>query len=172
MVEGPDVQSLKDEDDQMRSYDFAPLYRSTVGFDQIANMMDRVLSNDGATPSYPPYNIEKTADDAYRISIAVAGFSDNDLSVEVREKSLIVSACKADETEEKTYLHRGIATRAFERRFHLADHVHVTGAAHADGMLHIDLERQMPEALKPRQIQIASDRAVLEKDVVEAKSVN
>lgn len=172
MVEGPDVQSLKDEDDQMRSYDFAPLYRSTVGFDQIANMMDRVLSNDGATPSYPPYNIEKTADDAYRISIAVAGFSDNDLSVEVREKSLIVSARKADETEEKTYLHRGIATRAFERRFHLADHVHVTGAAHADGMLHIDLERQMPEALKPRQIQIASDRAVLEKDVVEAKSVN
>ena len=91
MVEGPDVQSLKDEDDQMRSYDFAPLYRSTVGFDQIANMMDRVLSNDGATPSYPPYNIEKTADDAYRISIAVAGFSDSDLSVEVREKSLIVS---------------------------------------------------------------------------------
>jgi molecular chaperone IbpA len=172
MVEGPDVQSLKDEDDQMRSYDFAPLYRSTVGFDQIANMMDRVLSNDGATPSYPPYNIEKTADDAYRISIAVAGFSDNDLSVEVREKSLIVSARKADETEEKTYLHRGIATRAFERRFHLADHVHVTGAAHADGMLHIDLERQMPEALKPRQIQIASDRAVLDKDVVEAKSVN
>ncbi|KIN78605.1 Heat shock protein, Hsp20 family [Sulfitobacter mediterraneus KCTC 32188] len=172
MVEGPDVQSLKDEDDQMRSYDFAPLYRSTVGFDQIANMMDRVLSNDGATPSYPPYNIEKTADDAYRISIAVAGFSDNDLSVEMREKSLIVSARKADETEEKTYLHRGIATRAFERRFHLADHVHVTGAAHADGMLHIDLERQMPEALKPRQIQIASDRAVLDKDVVEAKSVN
>ncbi|MBM1310229.1 Hsp20 family protein [Sulfitobacter mediterraneus] len=156
----------------MRSYDFAPLYRSTVGFDQIANMMDRVLSNDGATPSYPPYNIEKTADDAYRISIAVAGFSDSDLSVEVREKSLIVSARKADETEEKTYLHRGIATRAFERRFHLADHVHVTGAAHADGMLHIDLERQMPEALKPRQIQIASDRAVLDKDVVEAKSVN
>lgn len=156
----------------MRSYDFAPLYRSTVGFDQIANMMDRVLSNDGATPSYPPYNIEKTADDAYRISIAVAGFSDNDLSVEVREKALIVSARKADETEEKTYLHRGIATRAFERRFHLADHVHVTGAAHADGMLHIDLERQMPEALKPRQIQIASDRAVLDKDVVEAKSVN
>ncbi|MBM1633181.1 Hsp20 family protein [Sulfitobacter mediterraneus] len=156
----------------MRSYDFAPLYRSTVGFDQIANMMDRVLSNDGATPSYPPYNIEKTADDAYRISIAVAGFSDSDLSVEVREKSLIVSARKADEDEEKTYLHRGIATRAFERRFHLADHVHVTGAAHADGMLHIDLERQMPEALKPRQIQIASDRAVLDKDVVEAKSVN
>ena len=156
----------------MRSFDFAPLYRSSVGFDQIANMMDRVLTNDGATPSYPPYNIEKLDDDAYRISIAVAGFSDADLSVEVREKALIVSARKTEEAEGRKYLHRGIATRAFERRFHLADHVHVTGAAHADGMLHIELERQVPEALKPRQIQIASDNKVIEKDVVDAKSVN
>jgi len=156
----------------MRTFDFAPLYRSSVGFDQIANMMDRVLSNDGATPTYPPYNIEKLEDDAYRISIAVAGFSDADLSVEVREKALIVSARKADEDEGKTYLHRGIATRAFERRFHLADHVQVTGAAHANGMLHIELERQVPEALKPRQIQIASDLKSIEKDVVDAKSVN
>lgn len=156
----------------MRNFDFAPLYRSTVGFDQIANMMDRVQSTDGATPSYPPYNIEKLEDDAYRISIAVAGFSDTDLSVEVREKSLIVSARKADEDEAKTYLHRGIATRAFERRFHLADHVQVTGAGHVDGMLHIELERQVPEALKPRQIRIASDRPVIDKDVVDAKSVN
>tara|TARA_R110002072_G_scaffold57052_19_gene147092 strand:+ start:6649 stop:7119 length:471 start_codon:yes stop_codon:yes gene_type:complete len=156
----------------MRSFDFAPLYRSSVGFDQIANMMDRVLTNDGATPSYPPYNIEKIDDDAYRISIAVAGFSDADLSVEVREKALIVSTKKTDEAEGRKYLHRGIATRAFERRFHLADHVHVTGAAHADGMLHIELERQVPEALKPRQIQIASDNKAIEKDVVDAKSVN
>ncbi|MGJ5619577.1 Hsp20 family protein [Sulfitobacter sp. MF3-043] len=156
----------------MRSFDFAPLYRSSVGFDQIANMMDRVLTNDGATPSYPPYNIEKLDDDAYRISIAVAGFSDADLSVEVREKALIVSARKTEEAEGRKYLHRGIATRAFERRFHLADHVHVTGAAHADGMLHIELERQVPEALKPRQIQIASDNKAIEKDVVDAKSVN
>jgi molecular chaperone IbpA len=156
----------------MRTFDFAPLYRSTVGFDQIANMMDRVLSNEGTIPSYPPYNIEKTADDAYRISIAVAGFSDADLSVEVREKALIVSARKADEDADKTFLHRGIATRAFERRFHLADHVQVTGAAHADGMLHIDLERQVPEALKPRQIQIASDNRAIEKDVVDAAAVN
>ena len=89
----------------MRTYDFAPLYRSSVGFDQIANMMDRVLTTDGATPSYPPYNIEKLSDDSYRISIAVAGFSDADLSVEVREKALIVSARKADEDAEKTYLH-------------------------------------------------------------------
>lgn len=156
----------------MRTFDFAPLYRSTVGFDQIANMMDRVLSSDGATPSYPPYNIEKLEDDAYRISIAVAGFSEADLSVEVRDKALIVSARKADEDESKTYLHRGIATRAFERRFQLADHVQVTGAAHEDGMLHIELERQVPEALKPRQIQIATDSRAIEKDVVDAKSVN
>ncbi len=156
----------------MRTFDFAPLYRSSVGFDQIANMMDRVLTSDTSTPSYPPYNIEKTDEDAYRITIAVAGFSDADLSVEVREKSLIVSARKADEDENKTYLHRGIATRAFERRFHLADHVQVTGAAHADGMLHIDLERQVPEALKPRQIQISGDVKAVTKDVVDAKAVN
>ncbi|MGB3244183.1 MAG: Hsp20 family protein [Sulfitobacter sp.] len=156
----------------MRTFDFAPLYRSSVGFDQIANLMDRVLTSESATPTYPPYNIEKTADDAYRITIAVAGFSDEDLSVEVREKSLIVSARKADEDEAKTYLHRGIATRAFERRFHLADHVQITGAAYANGMLHIDLERQVPEALKPRQIQIASDVKAVEKDVVDAKAVN
>ncbi|MEH6520387.1 Hsp20 family protein [Sulfitobacter sp.] len=156
----------------MRNFDFAPLYRSTVGFDQIANMMDRVLTTETSQPSYPPYNIEKLEDEAYRISIAVAGFSDADLNVEVREKSLIVSARKADEEVDKSYLHRGIATRAFERRFHLADHVVVTGAAHADGMLHIELERQVPDALKPRQIQIATQTPSIAKDVVDAKSVN
>jgi molecular chaperone IbpA len=156
----------------MRNFDFAPLYRSTVGFDQIANMMDRALTAEASQPSYPPYNIEKLEDDAYRISIAVAGFSETDLNVEVREKSLIVSAGKADQDEGKTYLHRGIATRAFERRFHLADHVVVTGAAHADGMLHIELERQVPDALKPRQIQIASDAARIAKDVTGTKPVN
>jgi molecular chaperone IbpA len=156
----------------MRNFDLAPLYRSTVGFDQIANMMDRVLTAETSQPTYPPYNIEKLEDDAYRISIAVAGFSEADLSVEVREKSLIVSARKADEDEGKTYLHRGIATRAFERRFHLADHVVVTGATHTDGMLHIEMERQVPDALKPRQIQIASEGGQIGKDVVDAKSVN
>ena len=156
----------------MRNFDFAPLYRSTVGFDQIANLMDRVLTAETAQPSYPPYNIEKLNDDAYRISIAVAGFSEADLSVEVREKSLIVSARKADEDEAKSYLHRGIGTRAFERRFHLADHVIVTGAGHTDGMLHIELERQVPDALKPRQIQIASTTQSIAKDVVDAMSIN
>lgn len=156
----------------MRNFDFAPLYRSSVGFDQIANLMDRVLTSDAAQPTYPPYNIEKLNDDSYRISIAVAGFSESDLGVEVREKSLIVSARKGEDSDEKTYLHRGIATRAFERRFHLADHVQVTGATHSDGMLHIDLERQVPEALKPRQIQIASQTKSIEKDVVDAQAVN
>ena len=155
----------------MRSYDFAPLYRATVGFDQIADLMDRVLTNDVSQPSYPPYNIEKTADDAYRISIAVAGFSDDDLSVEVKDGALIVAAKKVDEDEARTYLHRGIATRAFQRRFHLADHGRVVGASHVDGMLHIDLEREIPEALKPRRIEIAKADAV-EKDVVDAKAVN
>ncbi|MBW4709481.1 Hsp20 family protein [Roseobacter sp. YSTF-M11] len=155
----------------MRTYDFAPLYRATVGFDQIADLMDRVLTNEGAQPSYPPYNIEKLDGDAYRISIAVAGFSEADLSVEVRENALIVSAKKVDEDEGRSFLHRGIATRAFERRFHLADHVQVTGATHADGMLNIDLVREVPEALKPRQISIASTKQI-EKDVVDSKAVN
>jgi molecular chaperone IbpA len=159
------------EDNQMRNFDLAPLYRATVGFDQIAEMMDRVLSSDISQPTYPPYNIEKTADDAYRISIAVAGFSDADLSVEVKEGALIILARKAEDDADKTYLHRGIATRAFERKFQLADHVRVSGAAHADGMLHIDLVREVPEALKPRQIKIAS-RDSVEKDVVDAKAIN
>lgn len=154
----------------MRTYDFAPLYRATVGFDQIADLMDRVLATETNANTYPPYNIEKTDEDAYRISIAVAGFSDADLNVEVKDKNLIVSAQKAED-EDKTYLHRGIATRAFERRFHLADHVIITGASHVDGMLHIDLVKEVPEALKPRRIQIAGQKAIAT-DVVDAKAVN
>ena len=138
----------------MRAYDFTPLHRATVGFDRVADIMDRVMSSEVTNSTYPPYNIEKTGDDSYRISVAVAGFSEADLTVEQRENSLIVSAKKADEGEDKTYLHRGIATRAFEKRFQLADHVRVTAANHVDGMLHIDLVREVPEALKPRQIQI------------------
>lgn len=153
----------------MRNFDLAPLYRATVGFDQIADMMDRVFTSDVGKQSYPPYNIEKTAEDAWRITIAVAGFSDDELSVEVRESALIITARKAPEKAARSYLHRGIATRAFERRFHLADHVRVTGAAHADGMLHIELTREVPEALKPRQIKIASDVPVAAK-VVEGKA--
>jgi len=144
----------------MRGFDLAPLYRASVGFDQIADLMDRVLTNDVAQPTYPPYNIEKTDEDGWRISIAVAGFSEADLNVEVRENSLVVSAKKAEDKGEHTYLHRGIATRAFERRFHLADHVRVSGASHLNGMLNIDLVREVPEALKPRQIEIATSNTV------------
>lgn len=139
----------------MRNFDLTPLYRASVGFDRLADVMDRAMTADVATTTYPPYNIEKTGEDAYRISIAVAGFAADDLSVEMRDGSVIVSARKADEEAGRTFLHRGIATRAFERRFTLADHVRVEGASHVDGMLHIDLIREIPEALKPRRIEIA-----------------
>jgi len=153
----------------MRSFDLAPLYRATVGYDQIAELMDRVLTKDVSQPSYPPYNIEKTSEDAWRISLAVAGFSDEDLTIEVRENALLISGRKSDE-EERTYLHRGIATRAFERRFHLADHVRVSGAVHENGMLHIDLVKEVPEALKPRRIEIS--KSSRNSDILEGKPVN
>lgn len=140
----------------MRSFDFAPLYRATIGFDRVADLMDRVLSADTAQPGYPPYNIEKLADGGYRISVAVAGFAPDELSVEVRDGVLHVAARKATDEAERSFLHRGIATRAFERRFTLADHVRVTGANHENGMLHIDLVREVPEAMKPRKIAITS----------------
>jgi molecular chaperone IbpA len=154
----------------MRNFDLAPLYRATVGFDQIADMMDRVLSNDAGSQSYPPYNIEKTSDDGWRISVAVAGFSDAELTVEVRENALFVAGRKAEDDTERRFMHRGIATRAFERRFHLADHVRVTGASHADGMLHVDLVREVPEALRPRQIAIT--KSAPSGELVESKPVN
>lgn len=152
----------------MRTFDLAPLYRATVGFDQIADLMDRVLTDTQSAPSYPPYNIEKTDENAWRISIAVAGFGDEDLNIEMREKALIVTAKKAKDDDERTYLHRGIATRAFERRFALADHVRVTGATHVNGMLNIDLVREVPEALKPRKIEISSGQTVEHKEIEHA----
>jgi molecular chaperone IbpA len=139
----------------MRNFDFAPLYRATVGFDRIADMMDRALTTDISQPSYPPYNIEKTKEDAYRISVAVAGFTPEELTVEVRDATLVIAARKTEEDAPRHFLHRGIATRAFERRFALADQMRVTGALHEHGMLHIELVREMPEALKPRRIEIA-----------------
>jgi molecular chaperone IbpA len=145
----------------MRNFDLSPLYRSTVGFDRMAGLMDQLLAGDTASPSYPPYNIEKTGDDAYRISIAVAGFGENDLNIEVKDSSLTVTANKVvDEKAEKpVYLHRGIAERGFERRFQLADHVRVSGADLVNGLLHIDLVREVPEALKPRTIAIRSSES-------------
>lgn len=141
----------------MRNFDLTPIYRASVGFDRMADMLDRALSAD-AGASYPPYNIEKTGENAYRISIAVAGFAPENLSVEMRDGAVIVTASKPEEAQDRVFLHRGIATRAFERRFTLADHVRVEGASHADGMLHIELVRELPEALKPRKIEITPRR--------------
>ena len=138
----------------MRHVDRASLYRASVGFDRMADLMDRVLSADSAGQSYPPYNIEKTGENTYRISVAVAGFAADDLSVELRDGAVIVAAKKAEAEGERAFLHRGIANRAFERRFTLAEHIRVEGASHRDGMLHIELIREVPEALKPRQIAI------------------
>ncbi|MDE2792564.1 MAG: Hsp20 family protein [Paracoccaceae bacterium] len=141
----------------MRNYDFAPLYRSTVGFDHLASMLDRVMSTDGNANGYPPYNIEKSGEDSYRITIAVAGFSDDELSVEMRNGQLVIAGSKPETKangERGAFLHRGIATRAFEKRFQLADHVRAVGAATKDGLLHVDLVREVPEELKPRRIEI------------------
>ena len=139
----------------MQHYDLSPLYSASIGFDQVSDLINRVITNNSTTASYPPYNIEKTADDYYRISIAVAGFSDADLSVEVKNKTLIISGQKDDDKSERNFLHKGIATRAFKRKFHLADYVKVKSANHSDGMLHIDIFKEVPEELKPRQIEIA-----------------
>jgi molecular chaperone IbpA len=133
--------------------------------------MDRVLTSDVGQHTYPPYNIEKIDENAYRISVAVAGFSPDELSVEVKDATLTIAARKADEAGERNYLHRGIATRAFERRFALADHVKVTGAIAENGMLHIDLMRETPEALKPRRIEIARGNAQPAPQVIEAATV-
>jgi molecular chaperone IbpA len=141
----------------MRHFDLTPLYRSTVGFDRLASMLDNVLSHDMSAPAYPPYNIEKTGEDSYRITVAVAGFAEDDLSIESRDGQLVIAGRKAegDKTEARAYLHRGIAERAFERRFQLADHVKATGATVENGLLHVDLVREVPEALKPRRIPIS-----------------
>lgn len=141
----------------MRQYDLSPLYRSTIGFDRLFGMLDQAAGVDAA-PSYPPYDIERTGEDSYRISIAVAGFADKDLFVETRENTLTVRGARASHAENEAHqaemLYRGIASRAFERRFQLADHVYVTKASLENGLLHVDLVRELPEARKPRQIQI------------------
>lgn len=138
----------------MRTFDLTPLYRSTVGFDRLANMLDSVTRLDGSQNGYPPYNIEKTGDDAYRITVAVAGFTQDELTIEARDGQLVVSGRKTAEDEARSYLHRGIANRAFEKRFQLADHVRAVGATTENGLLHVDLIREVPEALKPRTIKI------------------
>ena len=140
----------------MATYDFSPFYRSTVGFDRVFNRLDQLVGQEAKT--YPPYNIEKTGADAYRISIAVAGFAEGDIAIESKENNLVVKGAKAAETEDKAreFLHRGIAERAFELRFQLADYVEVAGATLENGLLHIELKRELPESKKARQIPIAA----------------
>jgi len=136
-------------------FDLTPLYRSTVGFDRLARMFDEAASVDA--PTYPPYNIERVGEDEYRITMAVAGFSANDIAIEVKGNALTITGKKPESAPAKTeYLHQGIAARAFERRFQLADHVEVQGAAMDNGLLHLSLKRTIPEALKPRSIAITS----------------
>jgi molecular chaperone IbpA len=138
----------------MRQFDFAPLYRSTVGFDRLAQLLDSVGGFD--SEGYPPYNIERLGDNEYRITMAVAGFNKDEFKIEVKEQTLVVSGQKQPEGKDRVFLHRGIAARAFERRFQLADHVEVSGADYNDGLLHIDLVRNVPERLKPRTISIGT----------------
>jgi molecular chaperone IbpA len=141
----------------MRTFDLAPLYRSTVGFDRLFSMLDQVSGFDAGS-SYPPYNIERTGENAYRITLAVAGFGENDISIEAKQNTLTIKGEKQVKTDEKKgeVLHQGIAARAFERAFQLAEHVEVKGAALENGLLHVDLVRQVPEAMKPRRIAIGN----------------
>jgi molecular chaperone IbpA len=147
----------------MRTIDFAPLYRSAVGFDRLAQLLESASRSD-APAGYPPYNLETVGENAYRIEIAVAGFKPEELNIEFRESTLTVTGKKAANDEAKRYLHRGLAERNFERRFQLADYVVVTGAALADGLLVVDLERQLPEALKPRRVEIKAGATAIEGD--------
>ncbi len=141
----------------MRTFDFSPLYRTVVGFDRLANLID-AASGPETGGAYPPYNIEQTDEDSYRIELAVAGFAADDIELEVRDDLLTVTGRKAQAAEERNFLYRGIAERAFERRFHLADHVVVKGARLENGLLSIELAREVPEALKPRKIAIESGK--------------
>ena len=143
----------------MRPYDFAPLYRSTVGFDRLVQMLDSAAGFESEGTTYPPYNIERLGDNDYRITMAIAGFSEPEIKIEVKENTLAVTGSKGAESKERQFLHRGIATRAFERRFQLADHVEVKAADLQDGLLHIELVRNVPERLKPRTVTIGKTAA-------------
>ena len=142
----------------MRAFDLSPLYKTTIGFDRLGQLMDQI-SVDSAN-GYPPYNIERLDENEYRITMAVSGFSEGDIEIEVKEDTLTVSGKQAEDTQERDYLYQGIAARAFERRFRLADHVQVSGARLENGLLHIDLVREIPEALKPRRVEISSGKVI------------
>lgn len=140
----------------MRHFDLSPLYRSTIGFDRLVQLLDGVNGLDNEATSYPPYNIERTGENQYRITMAVAGFGSEEIRIEVKESTLSVRGEKKADDKGREFLHRGIAQRSFERRFQLADHVEVNGADLKDGLLHIDLVRNLPERMKPRTIAIGS----------------
>lgn len=152
----------------MQRLDFSPLYRSTVGYDRLFSRLDNLVGEDAK--SYPPYNIERTGDDTYRVTIAVAGFASGDIAIETKENSLQVKGARPGGTDDKQreFLHRGIAERAFDLRFQLADHVEVSGAALENGLLHIDLKRELPESKRPRQIEIKGNGS----QTIEDKTVN
>ena len=140
----------------MRPFDFAPLYRSTVGFDRLFQLLDSAGGVESEASTYPPYNIERKSENEYRISMAVAGFTKDEIDIQVKEQSLTIKGEKKADDKDRQFLHRGIAARSFERRFQLADHVEVTGADLRDGLLHVDLVRNVPERLKPRTVQIGA----------------
>jgi len=156
----------------MRTFDLNPLYRSTVGFDRMFSLLDSLSGSDGAAPTYPPYNIERTGENAYRITVAVSGFSKDELSLVAKENTLTIKGEKvANENSKSEVLYRGIAARAFERAFQLADFVQVKDASLENGLLHVDLVREIPEAKKPRQIAIntgASKAQVIENSAAQA----
>ncbi|MEM8937273.1 MAG: Hsp20 family protein [Pseudomonadota bacterium] len=136
----------------MRTFDLAPLYRSTVGFDRVFDLLDAAGKSESS--GYPPYNIERLDENEYRITLAVAGFAEDDLDIEVRENTLTITGNRGDANDEREFLYRGIAARSFERRYQLAEHVKISTARLANGLLHIDLQREIPEAKKPRKIAI------------------
>jgi molecular chaperone IbpA len=140
----------------MNAFDFSPLFRSTIGFDRLTRLVDAASQIDNGSLSYPPYNIEATGENSYRVTMAVAGFGADDLEVTTKEGSLIVTGKAHKDEDNARYLHRGLARRAFERRFQLADHIRVVGASLDNGLLHVDLVREVPEALKPRKIEITT----------------
>ena len=147
----------------MRHIDFTPIYRSTVGFDHFVDMFDNIFTNQVSQESYPPFNIEKIDEENYRISIASAGFSQENFLIEVENQQLTVGVRASKREEQSSYLHKGIAQRSFEKRFKLADHVHVTSASYEHGVLHIDLVKEVPEALKPRRIEISNSKTIASK---------
>ncbi|NOX93574.1 MAG: Hsp20 family protein [Alphaproteobacteria bacterium] len=141
----------------MRNFDLTPLYRSTVGFDRVFDLLDTV--GKAETGGYPPYNIERLDENDYRITLAVAGFGESDLDIEVRENTLTVKGIRGEGDEARSFLHHGIAGRSFERQFQLAEHVQIDGASLVNGLLNIDLKREIPEAMKPRKIAINGEGA-------------